>query len=90
MELSLCGISIEASHTERLVHGPLTALMMLETLAFHKPDVRMKTFEYRAVNPVIVNRPCIIQGAWDGKHVARLWAEDADGVVGMTGSVTFD
>ncbi|VDB83031.1 unnamed protein product [Peniophora sp. CBMAI 1063] len=76
-------------YPERLVHAPLTALMMLETLAFHKPDIRMKSFEYRAVNPIIINRPCTIKGVWSGTDTARLWAEDPDGVVGMTGSVVF-
>ncbi|KAI0035100.1 hypothetical protein K488DRAFT_76873 [Vararia minispora EC-137] len=77
-------------YPERLVHGPLTALMLLETLAFHYPNVRMRSFDYRALNPVVVDRPCILRGAWeDGKKVF-LWAEDEQGIVGMTGKVLCD
>jgi hydroxyacyl-ACP dehydratase HTD2-like protein with hotdog domain len=61
--------------------------MLLETLAFHKPDVRMKSFNYRAINPIVVNRPCTILVAWEGSRQAVLWAEDGEGVVGMVGRV---
>ncbi|THH17823.1 hypothetical protein EW146_g3078 [Bondarzewia mesenterica] len=71
----------------RLVHGPLTALMLLETLIFHKPDAQPKSFEYRALNPVVVNRSVTIHGSLGQDGVAQLWTEDADGVVGMRGTV---
>lgn len=74
---------------ERLVHGPLTALMLLEVLQFHKPGLRLHTFEYRARNPVIVNRSSTIYGALTGENKAEMWCADDDGVVGMTGNVTF-
>lgn len=72
---------------ERLVHGPLTAMMLLETLLFNKPDVVLGNFEYQARNPVLVNRTCTIHGAFLEAHTAILWCEDDDGVVGMTGKV---
>ena len=75
---------------ERLVHGPLTALMLLESIAFHRPDVVMRHFAYRAVNPVIVSRPCIICGHWESRDVVRLWTIDDGGVVGMIGKVLVD
>jgi hydroxyacyl-ACP dehydratase HTD2-like protein with hotdog domain len=62
--------------------------MLLEALVFHKPDVQIKSFEYRAVNPVIVNRQCNIHGSWESPNSVILWAQDDDGVVGMTGMVT--
>ena len=74
---------------ERLVHGPLTALMLLETLLFHRPDAKLRSFKYRAINPVAVNRPMTIHGALEGDGKALLWTEDADGVVGMNGTVRF-
>ncbi|KAF7317783.1 MaoC-like domain-containing protein [Mycena kentingensis (nom. inval.)] len=77
-------------YPERLVHGPLTALMLLETTILYKPTATFKTFEYRARNPIIVNRPITIRGAWgEGGKSASLWAVDGEGVVGMTGTVVF-
>ncbi|ETW85856.1 hypothetical protein HETIRDRAFT_245796, partial [Heterobasidion irregulare TC 32-1] len=74
-------------YSERLVHGPLTALMLLETLLFHRPNAKLRSFEYRAINPVVVNRPMTIHGALERDGKALLWTEDADGVVGMNGTV---
>ena len=66
--------------------------MMLETLIFNM-DIKhlIRLFEYRAENPIIVDRPCIIKGAWDadGKPEVKLWAEHSDGTVGMTGQAHF-
>ncbi|KAG7452482.1 uncharacterized protein BT62DRAFT_925035 [Guyanagaster necrorhizus] len=75
-------------YRERLVHGPLTALMMLEIATEQNPGVEIKTFEYQATNPLIVNRKHTIFGRWTGDK-AFLWCRDEDGVVGMTGTVLF-
>ncbi|KAJ3533846.1 hypothetical protein NM688_g7226 [Phlebia brevispora] len=77
-------------YAERLVHGPLTALMLLEVAGMQKPSAGIKHFKYRAVNPLIVNMPVVIKGIWEDKESIRIWAESgADGTVGMTGRVTF-
>jgi len=72
---------------ERLVHGPLTALMLLETVAFHNPGLMLKSLEYRAINPMFVNREMTINGTWLNDSTARLWCMDEKGVVGMIGSI---
>ncbi|RDB21417.1 Mesaconyl-C(4)-CoA hydratase [Hypsizygus marmoreus] len=74
-------------YPERLVHGPLTAMMLLETTVFHHPSIQITSFEYRARNPVVVNRPTTIHGAWTDKNTVALWCVDDDGIVGMTGAV---
>lgn len=74
-------------YPERLVHGPLTALMLLETVKFHHRAVRIKSFEYRARNPIIVNRSITIHGVWVDEFSIELWTQDEDGAVGMTGRV---
>ncbi|KAL4067963.1 hypothetical protein J3A83DRAFT_4097193 [Scleroderma citrinum] len=76
-------------YPERLVHGPLTALMLLEVLLFHCPGLQLHAFNYRARNPVIVNRTCTIHGSFTGENQADVWCEDAAGVVGMTGNISF-
>ncbi|KAJ6502525.1 hypothetical protein C8R45DRAFT_976875 [Mycena sanguinolenta] len=74
-------------YPERLVHGPLTALMLLEVTKFDKPTAQIAHFEYRARNPVIVNKPMTINGVWIDEHTATVWCEDDAGIVGMTGTV---
>ena len=77
--------------TERLVHGPLTALMLLDTTALHIPGAAFKEFEYRAINPIVVNRPVRICGAQEDKDTIRVWAEETvTKVVGMTGKITLN
>ncbi|KAF8350669.1 hypothetical protein F5887DRAFT_940389 [Amanita rubescens] len=78
---------IHDGYPERLVHGPLTALMLLETAAFHNPGLMLKSLEYRATNPMFVNREMTINGTWLDDSTARLWCMDEKGVVGMVGSV---
>ncbi|KAG1753443.1 hypothetical protein EDB19DRAFT_1845048 [Suillus lakei] len=77
-------------YQERLVHGPLTALMLLESLIYHRPRAQLRTFTYRAHNPIFVNCAATIHGAVVAKDKAELWCENDEGVVGMTGTVQFD
>ncbi|KAH9934997.1 uncharacterized protein B0H18DRAFT_979339 [Fomitopsis serialis] len=74
---------------ERLVHGPLTALMLLEAFSMHYPSTPVKSFEYRAVNPLVVNRRVAICGKeHKGSGVVQVWAEDAETkAVGMLGRI---
>ncbi|KAF8530107.1 hypothetical protein BU17DRAFT_78676 [Hysterangium stoloniferum] len=74
---------------ERLVHGPMTALMLLEVLENNRPqDLQISTFEYKATNPLFIDRRITIHGNWLNKHDAELWAQTDDGVVGMTGKAS--
>ncbi|KAG0707702.1 hypothetical protein DFH29DRAFT_979646 [Suillus ampliporus] len=77
-------------YPERLVHGPLTALMLLESLIHHRPSAQLRNFTYRAHNPIFVNCAATIHGAIVAKDKAELWCENDEGVVGMTGVVQFD
>lgn len=73
-------------YSERLVHGPLSALMLLETLFTHHPELKLESFDYRAHNPIIVNQPISIYGYLDlEKGNVHLWCTTSEGVVGMTG-----
>jgi hydroxyacyl-ACP dehydratase HTD2-like protein with hotdog domain len=81
------GVTVSEILPERLVHGPLTSLMLLEGLVDHRPDARIHTFEYRARNPLIVGRKLAVHGHWEDQKTMSLWCMDEDGVVGMTGKV---
>jgi len=74
-------------YPERLVHGPLTALLLLETTMLQKPEAKFAHFEYRARNPIIVNQPMTIAGVWNDEYSAFLWAVNDKGTVGMTGEI---
>ncbi|KAG1878041.1 hypothetical protein DFJ58DRAFT_712666 [Suillus subalutaceus] len=77
-------------YPERLVHGPLTALLLLESLIYHRPRAQLRIFSYRAHNPIFVNCAATIHGAIVAKDKAELWCENDEGVVGMTGVIQFD
>jgi hydroxyacyl-ACP dehydratase HTD2-like protein with hotdog domain len=62
--------------------------MLLETVNFHNPLVHLKEFEYRATNPMYVNRVLTINGTWIGPSKAKVWCVDDEGAVGMVGLVT--
>ncbi|KAI0006160.1 hypothetical protein BJV74DRAFT_875213 [Russula compacta] len=64
------------------------ALMLLETLVYHHPEAQMKSFEYRALNPVIVNRELNFHGCRSSSKEIVLWVQDEAGVVGMKGRVS--
>ncbi|KAJ7089844.1 hypothetical protein B0H15DRAFT_839470 [Mycena belliarum] len=78
---------LQEGYPERLVHGPLTALMLLEVAMLQKPTAKIARFDYRARNPIIVNRPMRIAGAWKDEYHAILWCMNDEGVVGMTGAI---
>ena len=78
-------------YPERLVHGPLTALMLIEALRSAGYFGRIDNYEYRARNPVLVGQRQHLNVAF-GKQgevgkTATLWAEDDAGFVGMTATV---
>lgn len=62
--------------------------MLLESLVYHHPEVQMKSFEYRALNPVIVNRELTFHGSRSSSKEIVLWVQDEAGVVGMKGRVS--
>jgi len=75
-------------YPERLVHGPLSALMLLETFTYHRPDALLSSFDYRAINPLTVNNKVTIHGAWVNGKMIKVWlVKELDGVVCMTGNI---
>jgi len=76
----------EEGYPERLVHGPLTAQMLLESVIFHFPNVQFSHFSYRATNPLFVNRNLTINGTWTDDQTIKLWCCDGN-IIGMVGFV---
>lgn len=58
-----------------VVHGPLTATLLLQLLAEHVPNAVVKDFSYNAVGPLFDTASFRLCGRIDG-HTATLWAMD--------------
>ena len=72
-----------------VVHGPLTATLLLESLRAQEPDRTVKTFSFRAVNPLYADQPVRLEGRIDGDDV-QLWALNPEGSLAMQASATLE
>jgi len=72
-----------------IVHGPLIATLLIESLRARVPDRTVKTFEFRAVSPVFDTTPFTVCGkpSPDGTTV-DLWARHDDGGLAMQATAT--
>ncbi|MFQ5958379.1 MAG: MaoC family dehydratase N-terminal domain-containing protein, partial [Alphaproteobacteria bacterium] len=72
-----------------VVHGPLTAILLLDLLRRSLPDRAPARFDYRALVPLFDTAPFTVAGApgEDGRSAA-LWAARPDGAMAMSGTVT--
>ena len=72
-----------------VVHGPLTAILLLDLLRRERPADAPARFEYRALAPLVDTAPFTVAGApeADGRSVA-LWAAGRDGALAMTATAT--
>ena len=71
-----------------VVQGPLTAMLLLDSLWREAPDIQLKSFSFRGVRPLLDDSPVRLQGR-RGEKSAELWALDAGGALAMKVSVTF-
>lgn len=70
-----------------VVHGPLTATLLLEALRENAPERSVTAFSFRAVSALYDTQPFRVEGRIDGDS-AQVWALNADGNLAMTGSAT--
>ncbi|KAI3478708.1 hypothetical protein L1887_59345 [Cichorium endivia] len=82
----------EEGHPDCLVHGPLTATLLLNLIAAaaDKASGKVQKFEYRATSPLTVEQRIRLRGAWEGsdRRKASLWALNEAGTVCMTAKAT--
>ncbi|MBM3482545.1 MAG: acyl-CoA dehydrogenase [Alphaproteobacteria bacterium] len=73
-----------------IVHGPLTATLLIDLVRRERPDARVESLDFKGVSPLFDTAPFIVAGRQheDGKG-ASLWAEGANGALAMTGDVGF-
>ena len=71
-----------------IVHGPLTATLLLELVRRELPKESIKTAVIRARRPLFSGSCFRVEGL-PTESGARTWAVDPEGFVAMTADVTF-
>ena len=71
-----------------IVHGPLTATLLLELVRRERPDELIKTVVVRARRPLFSGTRFRVEGL-PTETGAHTWAVDSGGFVAMTANVTF-
>lgn len=74
-----------------LVHGPLTAVLLLDLFRREMAKATLKTFNFRAVSPLYDIHDFTVEGApgEDGKS-ATLWALNHQGRLAMSADATYE
>ncbi|MEX2650069.1 MAG: MaoC family dehydratase N-terminal domain-containing protein [Alphaproteobacteria bacterium] len=79
---------VEEGYPGLLVHGPLTAILLLDLVRREAPGRSIARVDYRALRPLFVDAKLALNGAPTGPN-AVLWAEDDKGRPAMRADVTF-
>lgn len=80
----------EEGYPNRLVHGPLLALLMLEHLHRKRPPSSLRHFAYRAVSPVFCGEQVAITDTPDGEAGRlRVVARNRNGADAVVGSAAY-
>ncbi|WVQ77957.1 hypothetical protein IAT38_000037 [Cryptococcus sp. DSM 104549] len=74
-------------HRAPLVHGPLTATLLVE-LAGQVKGRKLKVFEYRATSPMVVDEEIALTGRWEKDGALKLEATQG-GAVGMRATARY-
>jgi 3-methylfumaryl-CoA hydratase len=69
-----------------VVHGPLTATLLLDLVHAEHPDARLATFEFRGLRPLFDTSPFTLAGSLTQDGI-ELEAVDASGAIAMKASV---
>ncbi len=80
----------EEGYRGLVVHGPLTATLLLDLCRRERPRERIAKFQFCALAPLFDDAPFVIAGqpSADG-GAANLWAENQKGVLAMTAEARF-
>lgn len=78
----------EEGYPGLVVHGPLIATLLMETLRGAHPGRPVARFEFKAASPLFDTAPFVVAGRVDGQE-AHLWARGPQGQLAMSASATF-
>ncbi|MBW7902564.1 MAG: MaoC family dehydratase N-terminal domain-containing protein [Rhodocyclaceae bacterium] len=82
-------VTQEEGYPGLVVHGPLTATLLLEAFRAAHPDKVVRRFAFRAVGPLFDTADFDVCGRLSGPGAAELWT-DCDGRLTMKAEVAFD
>ncbi|MCP4487671.1 MAG: acyl-CoA dehydrogenase [Gammaproteobacteria bacterium] len=71
-----------------VLHGPLTATLLLEFAMEENPGRQISSYEFRAISPLYADAPFTLNGRMQDGN-ARMWATNADGRLAMESLVWF-
>jgi 3-methylfumaryl-CoA hydratase len=78
-------VTREEGYPGLVVHGPLTATLLVDLVRRNAPDRRIAEFSFRAVSPLFDGNPMSVNAAApDADGVVKLWAANAEGNLAMT------
>ena len=72
----------EEGYPGLVVHGPLTATLLLDLVRREVPGAELLEFKFRALRPLFDGADCQLRGRCDGKKV-QLWALDESGALAV-------
>jgi 3-methylfumaryl-CoA hydratase len=78
----------EEAYPGLVVHGPLIATLLLETLRANHADRAVASFEFKAVSPLFDTAPFTVAGRVEAS-AAQLWARGPQGQLAMSASAEF-
>lgn len=71
-----------------IVHGQLTATLLLDQFRTRFPDRPVRTFNFRAVKPLFSGQPFFLEGAEKEDGSYSLWARDEAGASSLVATLT--
>lgn len=76
----------EEGYPNLVVHGPLTATLILDLYYQQFPNKKIKQFEYRGQSPLFVTNPFAVHGKADG----QAWVTNHEGGLAMSATVSYE
>jgi len=73
-----------------VVHGPLIATLLVDLLRHELPEVKLRTFTFRAVSPLFDIHPFTLCGKLDADGRMILWARNHEGKLAMQAHADLD
>lgn len=78
-------VTREEGYPGLVVHGPLTATLLIDLVRRHAPAASIEAFSFRAVSPLFDgNEMSVNASPPDADGVVRLWAANHEGALAMT------
>lgn len=71
-----------------IVHGQLTATLLLDQFRTRFPDRPIGSFNFRAVKPLFSGQPFFLEGAQKDDGSYALWAREPGGALSLTATLT--